>query len=144
MKYKEWLKDWLKDYVKISAKRRTLLRYTEITNCHLIPSIGEYELGELSPTVLQKYISELLERGNQKTGGALSANSVNAVVTVMQGSLNVAFNLGFMSERVGDKIKRPKSNEKKVECFSVEEQRIIEKAVLANKHSYIFGVFLCL
>ncbi len=144
MKYKEWLQEWLKNYVKISAKQRTLSRYTEISNDHLIPSLGEYELQSLSPIILQKYISELLDYGNLKTGGGLSASSVNSIITVIQSSLNVAFNLGFMTERVGDKLKRPKSNEKKIECFSAEEQRVIEKAVLSDSRSYMFGVFLCL
>ncbi len=144
MKYKEWLQEWLKNYVKISAKQRTVSRYTEISNDHLIPSLGEYELQSLSPILLQKYISELLECGNKRTGGALAASSVNSIITVIQSSLNVAFNLGFITERVGDKLKRPKANEKKIECFSVEEQRAIEKAVLSDNHSHMFGVFLCL
>lgn len=144
MKYKEWLQEWLKNYVKISAKQRTVSRYTEISNDHLIPSLGDYELQSLSPIILQKYISELLECGNLKTGYGLSSSSVNSIITVIQSSLNVAFNLGFMTERVGDKLKRPKSNEKQVECFSSEEQRVIEKAVLSDNHSHLFGIFLCL
>lgn len=144
MKYKEWLQEWLKNYVKISAKQRTVSRYTEILNDHLIPSLGECELQDLSPIILQNYISKLLQCGNQKTGGALSASSVNSIITIIRSSLNVAFDLGFMSERVGDKLKRPKSNEKRVECFSIKEQRAIEKAVLSDKREYMFGVFLCL
>ena len=144
MKYKEWLQEWLKNYVKISAKQRTVSRYTEISNDHLIPSLGEYELQSLSPIILQKYISELLESGNLKTGYGLSSSSVNSIITVIQSSLNVAFNLGYMTERIGDKLKRPKSNEKQVECFSAEEQRIIEKAVLADCRRHMFGIFLCL
>lgn len=144
MKYKEWLQEWLKNYVKISAKQRTVSRYTEISNDHLIPSLGEYELQSLSPIILQKYISELLECGNLKTGYGLSSSSVNSIITVIQSSLNVAFNLGLMTERVGDKLKRPKTNEKSIECFSVEEQRVIEKAVLSDNRRHMFGVFLCL
>lgn len=144
MKYKEWLQEWLKNYVKISAKQRTVSRYTEISNDHLIPSLGEYELQSLSPIILQKYISELLECGNLKTGYGLSSSSVNSIITVIQSSLNVAFNLGLMTEKVGDKLKRPKTNEKNIECFSVEEQRVIEKAVLSDNRSHMFGVFLCL
>lgn len=144
MQYKDWLQEWLKNYVKISAKQRTVSRYTEISNDHLIPSLGEYELQSLSPIILQKYISGLLECGNLKTGYGLSSSSVNSIITVIQCSLNVAFNLGYMTERVGDKLQRPKSNEKQVECFSVDEQRAIEKAVLSDNHKHMFGVFLCL
>lgn len=144
MKYKEWLQEWLNNYVKISTKQRTVSRYTEIVNDHLIPSLGEYDLQSLSPILMQKYISELLKRGNKRTGCGLSSNSVNSVITVIQSSLFVAFNLGLISDRIWDKIKRPKSVEKKVECFSVEEQRAIERAALSDKRRYMFGVLLCL
>jgi hypothetical protein len=92
MKYKDWLQEWFRNYVKIAAKQRTVKRYGEIINVHLIPALGEYDIQELSPMILQKYVSELLECGNKKTGGALSSSSVNSVITVIQSSLSVAFN----------------------------------------------------
>ncbi len=36
MKYSEWLTEWLNNYVRISAKHRTIERYSEIINNHLI------------------------------------------------------------------------------------------------------------
>lgn len=144
MKYKEWLQEWLNNYVKISSKQRTVLRYNEILNDHLIPLLGEYDLKLLSPILLQKHISELLKYGNKKTGGPLSSSSVNSVISVIQGSLNMAFNLGMMTEKVCDKLKRPKAQEKKIVCFSMEEQQAIEKAVLLDRRKYMFGVVLCL
>ena len=35
MKYGEWLTEWLNNYVRISAKHRTIERYSEIINNHL-------------------------------------------------------------------------------------------------------------
>ncbi len=60
MKYGEWLTEWLNNYVRISAKYRTIERYSEIICNHLIPSVGGLEMQELTPKILQKYISELL------------------------------------------------------------------------------------
>ncbi len=144
MLYEIWLHDWLNNYVKIAAKHRTVLRYAEIIDNHLVPTIGQYDLSDLSPIKLQKYISELLEKGNIITGGALSTSSVNSIITVIQSSLFVAFNLGLIPENIGGKLIRPKLIEKQVECFSMEEQRKIEAAVLSDKREYMFGVFLCL
>ena len=93
MKYGEWLTEWLNNYVKISAKHRTIERYTEIINNHLIPSVGELELQELTPIILQKYITELLKCGNKRTGDGLSSSAVNSIITVIQNSLHTAFNL---------------------------------------------------
>lgn len=144
MKYGEWLTEWLENYVKISAKHRTVERYKEIIYNHLIPAVGGVELQELTPIVLQKYISKLLECGNKRTGMGLSSSSVNSIITVMQNSLRTAFNLRYIDNMVGDKLKRPKMKEKQIECFSLAEQKAIEQAVKENTKPYMIGVLICL
>lgn len=63
---------------------------------------------------------------------------------MLQNSLKLAYTLGIISEYNADKIKRPKATEKKVECFSLSEQKKIEQYVLENKHAKLFGILLCL
>ena len=144
MKYQEWLLQWLDNYVQPSAKKRTYTRYKEIVEQHIIPQFGTLELSEITPFILQCYITELLKKGNLKTGEGLSANSVNSIITVIQITLKTANSLGLIDEYVGDKIKRPKPNEKKVECFSLGEQKKIEQYILNGKETRYFGVLLCL
>ena len=102
------------------------------------------ELAGITPLVLQRYISELMEYGNLRTGGGLSASSVNAIVTVIQSSLKVAYNLGYLEAYTADKVKRPRIQEKQIECFTPAEQKKIEQAVLADKRPKMFGIILCL
>ena len=144
MKYEKWLNEWLDNYVKIASKHRTIERYTEIVNQHLIPSIGDYELQELTPILLQKYVTELLEHGNKRTGQGLAASSVNSIITVIQSSLHIAYNLGYIDNRIGDKIKRPKMTERQVECFTKDEQKRIEQAVLDGKRPFMIGILISL
>ena len=59
MKYKEWLDVWFANYIEPSSKKKTCERYSEIIEKHLKVKLGEYELEELSPIVIQKYITEL-------------------------------------------------------------------------------------
>ena len=100
-------------------------------------------LGGLSPLVLQSFVTRLLQRGNRKTGKGLSANSVNAVIAVIQGSLRAAHNLGLTQEYTADKSKRPKPKEKPVECLTLAEQKKIEQAVLQGKKDKLHGIILC-
>ena len=144
MKYGEWLTEWLNNYIRISAKHRTIERYSEIINNHLIPSVGDIELQELTPIILQKYISELLKCGNKRTGAGLSSSAVNSIITVVQNSLHTAYNLRYINDMVGDKLKRPKAVEKQIECFSVAEQKQIEQAVRDGEKPYMLGVLICL
>ena len=142
MKYKEWLSEWLNNYVKIASKHRTIERYYEIVRQHIVPRIGECELDDLTPMLLQKHISELLTVGNIRTGKGLAASSVNSIITVIQNSLHIAHSLGLIKEQVGDKIKRPKLTERAVECFSLDEQKKIEQAVLQSKKLHMIGVLV--
>lgn len=144
MKYKEWLKEWLDNYIKPSTKERTYTRYYEIVNQHISTYLGEHELNDITPIIVQKFVTYLSQHGNLKTGAGLSSNSVNSIITVIQGSLATAYRIGLSNEYTADKIKRPKIIEKQVSCFTQTEQKQIEKAVINDKKIKMFGILLCL
>ena len=66
MKYKDWLDVWFANYIEPSSKTKTCERYSEIIEKHLKVKLGEYELEELSPIVIQKYITELMQSGRHE------------------------------------------------------------------------------
>lgn len=144
MKYKEWLDVWFANYIEPSSKTKTCERYSEIIEKHLKVKLGEYELEELSPIVIQKYITELMQSGNLTTGKGLAANSVNGIITVIQNSLKLAYTFGELKEYTADKIRRPKTKEKEVSCFSLAEQKKIEQAALSSKKRKFIGIVICL
>lgn len=144
MKYSEWLYIWLDNYVGPSNKIRTCQRYRQIIVNHVIPFLGNKEVNDLSPLVLQQYVLELLACGNLKTGQGLAPNTVNAVISIVQNSLKTAHMLGYADNYAAKMIKRPKVVERKVECFTLAEQKKIEFAVLNGKKSKMLGVVLCL
>lgn len=117
MKVKEWLPVWLENYVKPTAKEKTYTRYSEVVTHHLIPRIGELGMSEVTPLTLQQMVTELTEHGNLRTGGGLSANTVNAIVTVIQAALQMAYRLGYLPKYTADKVKRPKAAEKTGRVF---------------------------
>ncbi len=144
MKYKEWTIIWLENYIKPSSKLKTFVRYDEIVRQHLLPRFGEYEIENLEVIEIQKFITDLLANGNKKNGKGLSSNTVNAIITVLQGSLETAFNVGVAKIYIGKSIKRPKLTETKVMCFNQMEQHKIEQAILTGKKIKLYGVLLCL
>ncbi len=144
MKYKQWLREWLVNYIQPTSKIRTYVRYGQIIQNHLIPELGEYDLLELSPFILQCYITKILKNGNLKTSGGLSPNTVNCIITIIQNSLKIAYSLSYMPVYFGDKIKRPMIKEKQISCFTIQEQRLIENAVFNDKRQKMFGIIICL
>ena len=144
MKYTQWLNIWLENYIKPSSKERTYIRYEQLIRTHIAPKIGETDVNDLTPIALQSFVTELLNGGNKKTGKGLSANTVNAIISVMQNSLRTAHLLGYAKEYTANMIKRPKLKERKIECFTLAEQKKIETAVFENKKTKLFGIVLCL
>ena len=144
MYYKEWLCDWLEHYMKPTTKDKTFTRYCEIVEKHLTPKLGNYEIDEITPLVVQRQISEWLSCGNLITGEGLSANTVNSFISVIQNSLKSANMIGIADKYEMNKLKRPKIKEKQVTCFTLEEQRLIERAAMEDKRVKMRGIVLCL
>lgn len=144
MKYKDWLRDWLTNYVMPNYKNRTYERYTSIVEQHIIPKLGEYELSELTPFLVQQFVTELTSHGNLKTGKGLAANTVNSIITVVQQSMFTAHSIGFVDGYEMNNVKRPKTQEKPVECFTPAEQKKIEQAVLTDRREKMKGILICL
>ena len=140
MKYITWLNEWLENYIKPSSKQRTYERYRQIIKLHISPALGNYDITEISVIALQRFKTSLLTNGNKKTKQGLSANFVNTVISVLQNSLKTAHLIGIAPEYVANKIKRPKTKEKQVDCFTVLEQKKIENAVLNSKKDKLFGI----
>ena len=144
MKYIDWLNIWLNNYIKPSAKERTYIRYEQLIRTHIAPKIGNMCINDLTPIVLQSFVTELLNSGNLKTGKELSANTINTTISVIQNSLRTAHLLGITKEYKANMIKRPKLKERKIECFTLVEQKEIETAVFSSKKTKMFGIVLCL
>ncbi len=145
MLYKDFLTFWLENYVKPDTKTRTYLRYFQIIRIYVAEKVGEYDLSELTPIILQTFITDMLTNGRGRWGEeGLAPNTVNSIVSVLKNSLKTAYMLGCTDRQLGDKIKRPKVRERKIECFSIREQRKIENAVLTSRKHKYFGVLLCL
>ena len=137
MKYKDWLNEWMDFYVKPATKERTCNKYRKQIEKHILPSLGEYELEELSAQVLQRFTLGLTQNG-------LAANTVNGIISLIRSSLKRAVRLGITNVQCADAIVRPKAKERKVESFLKDEQRKIESYIAEKKRDKLFGIVLCL
>ena len=143
MTYENWLNEWLTHYIKPSSKQRTFEQYSKVAQIHILPYLGDIELTDLTPFVLQKFITDLTTNGNKRTGKGLSPNFVKTILSVIQNSLKTAHLVGYLPEYSANKIKRPKIVEKQVECFTIQEQKKVEEAALSAKKDKYRGIVLC-
>ena len=136
MKYIDWLEQWLNNYIKPTVKQRTFEHYEDIVRRQIVPRLGGYELETLLPSVLQEFTAELCEQ--------YAVNTVSGIISVLKNSLKAARRTGFIDHEYSDSIQMPKSREKEVSCFSVADQKKIERAVFKSGKDRLFGIVLCL
>lgn len=144
MKYKDWICEWLDDYVKPTVKEKTYLNYSVMLRTHILPAIGELELEDLTLPVLQSFVFNMSDHGNVKTGCGLSPSTVSMIEGVVERSLNFAVEIGLIERHHAAHVRCPRVDGKKVECFSLSEQRKIEEDILKSSCDKRIGILLCL
>ncbi len=137
MKLKELLEVWLERYMKHTIKIRTYNRYKSICELHLIKDLGEYELEELKPNVLQDFLL-------QKIDGNYSTNTIKGIVSVLKQALKLAITLEFVDKEYCSNLKMPSSEEKEISVFTKKEQQVIESFCLNHKKRNYIGIVICL
>ncbi len=66
MKYSEWLNIWLENYVKPTHKIRTFDLYNQTVAKKIIPYLGDYDMDELTPITIQRYVRNYRKAEIQK------------------------------------------------------------------------------
>ena len=144
MKVKELFDIWLNKYCKLSLKIRSFNKYESFINLHINPILGEYEIADITSDILQEFILNKLKEGNIKTKGALSANTVFGITSVIKQAFKFALIQDLIIKDPTISLKLPQATEKEVEALSREEQKIIEEYCLkSNKNNYL-GIIICL
>lgn len=137
MKLKELLELWLERYMKHTIKIRTYNRYKSICELHLIKDLGEYELDELKPNVLQAFLLK-------KIDDHYSTNTIKGIVSVLKQALRLAITLEFVDKEYCSNLKMPSSEEKEISVFTKKEQQVIESFCLNHKKRNYIGIVICL
>ena len=137
MKYREIIGEWLNTRVMLTTKERTRQRYKKLASKYILPRLGEYEVDILTMFQVGKFSASLASTG-------LSPSTINGVISVLRASLNYASKVLCIKTDLTACIIRPKMRRRSIECFSREEQRIIEQAIKAEKDQRLFGIILCL
>lgn len=137
MKLKELLELWLERYMKHTIKIRTYNRYKSICDLHLIKDLGEYELEELKPNVLQDFLLK-------KIDDHYSTNTIKGIVSVLKQALRLAITLEFVDKEYCSNLKMPSSEEKEISVFTKKEQQVIESFCLKHKKRNYIGIVICL
>lgn len=134
----EWLKN--QECIKI----RTYNRYKDIIEMHVLPSFKGREIDSISRREIQDLLTREKLEGNTKNGEKLSSSSANLILCVINLAFEYACDMEYLSANPCDRIKRIRSESKKVEAYSIEEQKAIEFVISESYDTRLHGILICL
>ena len=117
---REFLRRWLSDYAATRVSNKTLQRYSEICELHLIPHFGNLALSKLEPLHIQTAYAKMLRDGRVK-GGPLSGRTVLHHHRVLRQALSQAVAWKLLQRNPADLIDAPRAK-KAVVCVYDEAQ----------------------
>lgn len=138
------LTEWLETYQKENIKARTYSRYQGLITMHIIPTLGERNISELGRREIQEFLTQQKKDGNIRNGEKLSATSTNMMLSVLNLAFEYACDMEYIEENPCVRVRRTKAETKKIEAFTVEEQRAIESEIARSDDSRLHGILLCL
>ena len=136
MKLKDWLIIWLNEYAKQSVKHYTFETYQSLCKNHIIPTLGNRYLKDISVTSIQKFYNSLTEEKY------LSAKTVKNVHGVLHKDLEQALIVGLIKSNPSNRCILPKVENK--EITPLESNDIIRflEAIKGHPFENIFFVTL--
>ena len=138
------LTEWLEVYQKEHIKARTYSRYQGLITMHIVPMLGERNISELGRREIQEFLTQQKKDGNMRNGERLSATSTNMMLSVLNLALEYACDMEYIEENPCVRVRRTKAESKKIEAFTVEEQRAIETKISCSDDRRLHGILLCL
>lgn len=138
------LTEWLEFYQKEHIKARTYSRYQGLIAMHIVPALGERNISELGRREIQEFLTQQKKNGNMRNGEKLSATSTNMMLSVLNLAFEYACDMEYIEENPCVRVRRTKAEAKKIEAFTVEEQRAIETEIARLDDRRLHGILLCL
>lgn len=113
---KQYLERWLRDSVKNSVRPQTYASYSSNVKNHIVPSLGQVLLRQLTPAHVQALYTKKLEEG-------LSPRSVQYVHAILHRALEQAVKWGLVPRNVTEAADKPKVQRKAMQVLTAEQAR---------------------
>ncbi len=144
MTTKELLTEWMTNEQHERIKAQTYARYKGLIELHIVPAIGEQDIGLLTRRQISDFLSEKRHSGNQRYDGGLSPISINLMLSILNMAFEYAFDREYLENNPCDRVKRvPTIERKHADAFTKKEQRKLEQTIEADDNDRLFGIILC-
>jgi integrase len=123
MTFREFAENWLRDYAGDTnhIKESTASRYVAVINAHHIPFFGDYYLADITPVIVQEFISYM-------SNIPLQASTIQSHLAPLTKMMTHAVKWGYLRHSPMPLVERPKVRQKEMSFLSgTEVKRMVDQ-----------------
>ena len=136
------LDSWLADK-KVGIKESTYVKYYNLINNHIKPSLGKYMVSDINSVLLNSFIAEKLKTGKRSKSGGLAEKTVRDIIAVIKSALRFAKDESLITE-IDFKANLPRDKTKDKRVLTKDEQITLEKYLCTDINESKLGILLCM
>lgn len=131
MKFRDFVELWESNYAKTNLEIKTYTRYIDMLKSNILPEFGEMRLSDIKPVNLLNFYKKLSVDGSRKDGkaGGYSPKTVQHIHRLISAIYNKAAEWQIIGINPAEHIKPPKVVKKEIEFYSIDEVKILLKAL---------------
>ena len=141
-KYEYWLFEWLSKK-KLAVKDSTYIRYRNIVDNHIAPTLGKYPISKISTSLMEKFVKEKLEIGKLDKSGGVSPKMMSDMIVIIKETFKYANSNGVSTICDFSEISIKRSSHEMRVLSNSEEKRLLS-VLSSDTDCCKLGVFICL
>jgi len=140
--YRDVLAEWL-EVQALRVKPSSHEKFRNLVNGHIVPSLGELSLAEISTTRLTRFLQEKAKHGRLDGRGGLSVSSLQSLLLILKSSLDYAARERYM-QPMAFSIKCPEIPREAAKALTTKEQARLERTLCGTLDTSKLGILICL
>ncbi len=142
--FKTLVNEWLAAK-KTMVTASTYANFVLIAENHLIPYFGNWKIGSLTESDIQKYIVYLYDEGRLDSKGGLTVKSIRDIILVLKLSLEYAYKEKVIPLLNWDLVEYPRENKAhRIISLSKEDEQKLIQCIYLNLTRKSAGILVCL
>lgn len=114
---------------RIRLKESSVSRYQNLIDTHILPELGSKRMGQITVSVINRFLTTKLEHGRLDHTGGLSPSYVRSIALIISSAISFGASENMCSP-LRSKITKPSIPKKELTILGVEEQTLLEKELL--------------
>ncbi len=128
----EWMEHWTRTHVQVHLRPSTARSYEQLIRWHILPSLGEVPLPNLTSRQLQVWVADLVAKG-------LSPRTATYTRGILHTALEEAVRLDLLAVNPLDKVRPPKAQPKVVQSYTLEEVYRLDAETASHRLGGLFS-----